>query len=207
MPGAKYRLHYFDAMGAAEPLRLIFHAAKVDFEDVRISREQWPSVKATIPSGQVPYLETPDSKPGEGLSQSAAIGRYLSRKYGFYPKDAEKVYKCERAYELLRDVMTEGMKIYFGSDESARPALLKEFESGKLATSMAELKRYMDESGGDFFVANDVTFADFVLLSIVDTCKSTLSIDLRGQYEFVRKHYDAVLKKQPEVAQYIATRK
>jgi len=207
MPGAKYRLHYFDAMGAAEPIRLIFHAAKVDFEDVRIKREQWPSIKLTIPSGQVPYLETPESKPGEGMSQSAAIGRYLSRKYGFYPKDAEKVYKCERAVELLRDVMGEGMKIFFGSEESARPALLKEFESGKLAVSMGELKRYMDESGGDFFVGSDVTYADFCLISVVDVCKTTLGLDLKAHYEFVRKHYDAVLKKQPEVAQYIAARK
>ncbi len=69
------------------------------------------------------------------------------------------------------------------------------------------MKRYLDESGGDFFVGSDVTYSDFVFISVVDVYKTTLGLDIKAHYEFARKHYDAVLKKQPEVAQYIAARK
>ena len=41
-----YKLFYFPGRGAAERSRLAFAAAKIEYEDVRLSREEWPKEKA-----------------------------------------------------------------------------------------------------------------------------------------------------------------
>lgn len=48
---SEYKLTYFDGQGKAEIIRLIFAAAGVDYEDVRIPREKWSEVKPTLGNG------------------------------------------------------------------------------------------------------------------------------------------------------------
>ena len=43
----KYKLTYFDIRGRAEMIRMMFGAANVKFEDVRIKFEDWPPLKAS----------------------------------------------------------------------------------------------------------------------------------------------------------------
>eukprot|EP01053_Blabericola_migrator_P012920 Blabericola_migrator_1__12919@NODE_84_length_14850_cov_98_458703_g75_i0_p4_GENE_NODE_84_length_14850_cov_98_458703_g75_i0NODE_84_length_14850_cov_98_458703_g75_i0_p4_ORF_typecomplete_len475_score68_37GST_N/PF02798_20/1_5e08GST_N/PF02798_20/6_7e03GST_C_3/PF14497_6/2_4e07GST_C_3/PF14497_6/4_2e03GST_N_3/PF13417_6/0_01Cob_adeno_trans/PF01923_18/0_33Cob_adeno_trans/PF01923_18/3_1e02GST_N_4/PF17172_4/0_42GST_N_4/PF17172_4/1e03GST_C/PF00043_25/0_32_NODE_84_length_14850_cov_98_458703_g75_i0912210546 len=50
------KLHYFDLPGKAEPIRLALHIAKIPFEDVRFTFEEWPTYKVQSPSGKCPYL-------------------------------------------------------------------------------------------------------------------------------------------------------
>lgn len=42
----KYTLNYFDLAARGEPIRLMFHAAGVEFNDNRISFADWGSFKA-----------------------------------------------------------------------------------------------------------------------------------------------------------------
>jgi glutathione S-transferase len=54
MATPKLKLTYFNIKARAEPTRLALHIAGIPFEDVRISHEQWPAMKATMPLGQIP---------------------------------------------------------------------------------------------------------------------------------------------------------
>ena len=42
----KPKIVYFDARGLAEPSRLILHHADVEFDDVRLSNEEWLALKS-----------------------------------------------------------------------------------------------------------------------------------------------------------------
>lgn len=41
----RYVLTYFNVRGRAEPIRLLFHAAGVEFEDKRLTSEEWAVMK------------------------------------------------------------------------------------------------------------------------------------------------------------------
>ena len=49
----KYTLNYFQAAGRGETIRLMFHAAGVEFNDNRMSKEQWIENK---PDGMVRFF-------------------------------------------------------------------------------------------------------------------------------------------------------
>ena len=48
----KYVLTYFDVRGRGEPTRLLFKAAGVEFEDRRLSFEEWGKEKEQLKSGE-----------------------------------------------------------------------------------------------------------------------------------------------------------
>jgi prostaglandin-H2 D-isomerase / glutathione transferase len=79
------RLIYFDFAGSrGEECRIALHLAGVDFEDVRVSGEQWKALKPASPFGSMPILELPGKPP---LGQSNAILCLIGRRYGLHPQD------------------------------------------------------------------------------------------------------------------------
>lgn len=82
---SKPKITYFDmAASRGEECRLAFVIAGVDFEDNRVKRDAWPSVKPTTPFGSVPVLEI-EGKPM--LAESNAILTYIGRRHGLIPSD------------------------------------------------------------------------------------------------------------------------
>ncbi|KAJ1351580.1 hypothetical protein KIN20_007656, partial [Parelaphostrongylus tenuis] len=79
-----YKLIYFDGRGLAECARQLFALGDQPYEDVRLSKEQFASLKASLPFGQVPVLEVD----GKQIAQSQAINRYLGRTFGLTGRDA-----------------------------------------------------------------------------------------------------------------------
>uniref|UniRef100_A0AC34G019 GST N-terminal domain-containing protein n=1 Tax=Panagrolaimus sp. ES5 TaxID=591445 RepID=A0AC34G019_9BILA len=94
-----YKLTYFDARGLGEAIRLIFKYANVDFEDNRFEANQWPKIKPTTPTGFVPVLEFD----GNYLVESAAICRYLARKYGLAGKADLEEAKADAIVDQNKD--------------------------------------------------------------------------------------------------------
>ncbi len=123
------KLIYFDAASSrGEECRLALHLAGVEFEDVRVKREEWPALKPKTPFGGMPVLEMPGHPP---LAQSNAILVLIGRRYGLHPKDDFEAARHEAVMchvEDLRAAVSPTLRIADEAEKKkAREALVASF--------------------------------------------------------------------------------
>ena len=151
-----YKLTYFDFDGGrAEPIRIAFHAAGIEFEDKRISFPEFGESRADIRFHAVPVLEIN----GEQITQSNAIGRYIGKMAGLYPTDQLQALYCDEVTGALEDlthyvVQTFGLK---GEDLIAARKILVDT---RLTTFLKGLEQLLERGGGEYFASNQLTIAD-----------------------------------------------
>ena len=125
----KPKLLYFDApVSRGEECRLALHIAGVDFEDVRIQRQDWPAIKPKMPFGSVPVLEI-EGRPA--LAQSNAILTFVGRQHGLHPTDLFEAARHEAVMAHVEDLRTNVSPTIRIADESekrkAREALVESY--------------------------------------------------------------------------------
>ncbi|XP_070548580.1 hematopoietic prostaglandin D synthase-like [Ptychodera flava] len=157
----QYRLTYFNARAGAETSRMIFAAAGVEYEDVRVATEQWPAEKASgkYPFGQMPCLEI-DGK--FTLAQSRAIGRYLANEHGLAGKDNLEKAKVDMVVDVCDDINVGVVRnIFLEKDETKKAQMKAEFIV-KADSILAALEKFFitNNGGNGFLVGDSLTWAD-----------------------------------------------
>ena len=100
MPGC---LVYFDVNGRADPIRNMLSHANFQYEDKRLSFEEFGGMKAAgeFPLGSVPiWVED-----GFKLTQSNAILRTLAIRLGYYCEDPLIAWNIDSLMDFMNDVM------------------------------------------------------------------------------------------------------
>uniref|UniRef100_A0A9J2P7J0 glutathione transferase n=1 Tax=Ascaris lumbricoides TaxID=6252 RepID=A0A9J2P7J0_ASCLU len=199
----EYKLIYFDVQMRAEPARMMFKLAGVPFEDVRISKQEWPQLKPTMPFGQVPVLEFD----GHKLGQSFAINRFLARKFGFAGKDP-----LEQAYV---DSIADGFKDFFeatgktvlkvGTGEiQDKEAAYNETISPAREKFLPALRKFLKVSNSEYVVGNSLTWADLLISNYFATCQGMFPHFLDG-YSDIDNYVKHILD-LPKIKKWIAER-
>ena len=102
---AKPKLVYFDIQGRAQAIRYLLTDCGVDFEDVRITQEEWGAAKAagtyTAVGGSLPSYIEPN---GEKKNQAVAILHHLAKKHGKTCATGEEAYEMHWLYETRKDL-------------------------------------------------------------------------------------------------------
>ncbi len=152
----RYRLTYFDFDGGrAEPIRIAFHAAGVEFEDHRISFKQFTQAREALPFRSVPVLEID----GAAVTQSNALCRYVGTMAGLYPDDDLQVLYCDEVLGALEDLSHYIVRTFGLEGEALREAREK-LVDGWLAVFLRGLDGLLARGGGDYFADNRLTMAD-----------------------------------------------
>ena len=157
----KYRLTYFDMDGGrAEPIRIAFHAADIEFEDIRISFPEFVEAKTGYRFNCVPVLEIDDV----AVTQSNAMCRYVGKMASLYPDDDLQALYCDEAMGAIEDLLHHVVHT-FGLEGDELKAAREKLADGWVAVILKGLDELL-ERGGDYFADNRLTVADLKVVGI-----------------------------------------
>ncbi len=188
--------------------RWILAIGGLDYEDVRLTDEQWPKVKVTTLFGQVPMLNYGDDVV---IYQTYAIQRFLARKVQLLGRDEVEEAKCDMICEHISDFWnTQLLPIMMDKDknEEKRQQWAKELFGEKLPKYLRPLEEMLDSK--DFFLGKKISLADLVVVELLRIlCDSIepmrskfIQVDSLGERDQVLKEFPNVLGLMKRVENY-----
>lgn len=163
-----YKLTYFDFDGGrAEPVRIAFHAAGVEFEDDRISFPEFGEMRGRTPFNSVPIMEID----GITVTQSNAMCRYVGKLGGLYPDKPLQAMFCDEAMEAVEDLLHYTVPS-FGLKGDELKAAREKFVDGWLSVYIRGLDSLLTRGGGEYFADNRLTVADLKVFMQVKWLRS-----------------------------------
>ncbi len=194
MATTSYKLIYFGVQARAELARMLFRYANVEFEDVRINRDEWATLKQEVKFGQVPILEIN----GKPVAQSQAIVRYLAQKFGYLPTDPDAALPVDELYSFINSDISD--KQFMGSlfqDAEAKEKYRSDYFGNQLPTKLGYLEKILESNGTGYLVGDKLTLAD---LAFVDFAQRVLF-----DKDWIERT-KPVLERFPKVSEYLQKR-
>jgi len=165
----KLKLTYFDIHGGrGEPARLAMHIGGVDFEDNRISFQQFGDTRSSFPFNRVPMLDID----GIEVSQCNAINRYLGKLAGLYPTDPLQAAFCDEAMDAVEDIVSQVVATFPIKDEAEKKAARQALADGPIAVYLQQLQALLEARGGEYFADGRLTVADLKVMVWVRSLRS-----------------------------------
>ncbi|KAI9209104.1 glutathione S-transferase [Polychytrium aggregatum] len=202
------KLTYFDVPGRAEPIRLSLFIAGIEFEDERLTREQFAAVKPTLPFGQVPVLTIN----GEHVvAQSKAILRYVGILGDQYPStnDLHTTLLIDQVVEEVDDLWLKLLPSFLEADEAKRCEMRKKVAAEVYPPMLAGLDRVLAQHGGKYAVGDKLTIADVYLFYLFkmsiepNAAIEHIPSDLITPYAHITRVYNTA-KAHPRVVEWEA---
>merc|ERR1711907_41939 len=173
--GPRYRLTYFGITGLAECARAAMVLAGIQFEDVRMTMDEWKAAKEKDPllaDKQMPFLDITTGDKKQRMHQSRAILRYIGTigKYNgksLYPTDPLEAFYCDEVIEMVEDIRPLMYASFSMTDKeeqkAAREALVA--PEGKMTAQFIKLEARLAKY--EFAAGPNPTIADIYAVTIL----------------------------------------
>lgn len=197
----KPKLIYFDTRGRAELTRYVFAQAGVDYEDVRLTKEEWQKLKPEITFGQLPVLEIN----GERIGQSVAICRYVAKEHGLAGKDNWTAAKADEIGDSITDLINKFMPVYRCEDEDEKKRMMTAFMSETASKFLANFTKVLETRGGKWLAGNELTWADIAFAATMEGMSTMVGDEWRKAAPSLADLVDRVFA-QPKIKNWRETR-
>jgi len=156
--GKALKLVYFDIRGRAEYIRVALHHGGFEFEDVRLTREEFlqQKEKGEFPFGQLPVLYIGD----EVISQSHSIARFVAKLAGLYPEDPLVALRCDEILDAIIDFIGCLRPSFVENDPEKKMALRRVLAEEEFPRWFKRFERKLETAGGTYFGGKEITIAD-----------------------------------------------
>ncbi|CAB3398820.1 unnamed protein product [Caenorhabditis bovis] len=192
-------LTYFDVRGRGEYIRLLLIDQRIEFNDdrVKIERDKWPQLKATLAFGQLPRLRHGNKE----YFQTGAIMRHLGRVYGLSGSNEDEATFIDMFFEGVKDVRAIYLRfIYY--DDPTREEMIKNV----LPAELEKLEKLLGtRANGDHFVGGErISYADYILFEELDVY---LTLDAHLLDAFPKLNaFHARFSQRPNLKDYLEKR-
>lgn len=204
------KLHYYQATGRGNQVRLTLAAAGIDWEEVYPAgfpptpeeKDAWRAIGKNLTTN-VPMLEMDD---GTAYTQSSAVVRAVARlgnKNGFnlMPTDDHELYLVDKIIADAEDLRTVayGTFLSWGAPQSK----VDDFIDNGLPL---HLKNFDRQLNGDFFVGSSLTVADICAYDAMVNFGSNRVLGALDNFPKL-KSFATRVEENPNIAKYLASDK
>ncbi|XP_076656882.1 glutathione S-transferase-like [Halictus rubicundus] len=183
-----YKLTYFPITALGEPIRLLLSYGGAEFEDHRVTYEDWLQIKSEMPFGQIPVLEID----GKKINQTLAICRYLAKQFGLAGKNDWEALEIDVAVDNINDVRTKMAAFWYETNEVVKAEKLKVAKE-QVPYYLERLDAQVKKNGG-YFVGGALTWADISFVGLLEYLNFMMDSDIIENYENLKQLNEKVLK-------------
>ncbi|XP_005106680.2 glutathione S-transferase 1 [Aplysia californica] len=163
MADASLKLIYFKGKGRAEMARLLLAAAGKQYEDARLSQDEWKEqFKQRSPFGGAPCLEVN----GKMYGQSMAVSTFLAKEFGFYGSSNTDGLVIDGVLQSIQDIMQIAVKFMFEKDEGKKQELATAFKDTETPRFFGYYEALLKENGTGYFVGSKLSLADIAVYDL-----------------------------------------
>ncbi|MDI3290186.1 glutathione S-transferase family protein [Polyangium sp. 15x6] len=201
-------LVYFDIRGRAESIRLLLAYARAPYVDRGIPRADWPSLKKTVPLGQVPVLLERSSGGERVIPQSQAILRHLARVFGLDGTSEDERVRADIVAETVVELRAAWNRVAYNpgwlNDQAATDAHFRDVFP-RFRALLEGLLEQSEERGALYFAGPTPTHADFLAFDTLESHREVVPSCLDGHGSLQRFLDD--VRALPPIADYLARRR
>ncbi|KAL7738028.1 hypothetical protein ACLKA6_006381 [Drosophila palustris] len=187
-----YTLFYFNVKALAEPLRYLFAYGAIEYEDVRVTRDEWPALKPTMPMGQMPVLEVD----GKRVHQSISMARFLAKTVGLCGSTPWEDLQIDIVVDTINDFRLKIAVVSYEPEDEIKEKKLVTLNAEVIPFYLEKLEQTVKDNDGHLALGK-LTWADVYFAGICDYMNYMVKRDLLEPYPALRGVVDAINALEP----------
>jgi len=200
-------LKYFPSRARSEQIRIMLAATNIPYTETTIQRADWPTLKETMPTKQIPVLIEKNNKTGKTfeIPQSISIMRHLARISGFYGTNEQEMARCDFIADTSLDFRLKLNAVAYNPlFLSDWPAVEKHFAE-VVPNYLDILQTFLSQNQGGYFVCQKPTYADIMIFDNLD-CHSQIKPNFLDGHKSLKEFVERIAS-LPNVAKYLQSRR
>lgn len=182
-----YTLFYFNVKALAEPLRYLFAHGGIEYEDVRVTRDEWPALKPTMPMGQMPVLEVD----GQRVHQSISMARFLAKTIGLSGSNPWEDLQIDIVVDTINDFRLKIAVVSYEPEDEIKEKKLVTLNTEVIPFYLEKLEQTVKDNDGHLALGK-LTWADVYFAGILDYMNYMVKRDLLETYPALRALVDSI---------------